>query len=214
MASNNSQRGSRRLGRRFYRRGSVDLAHALLGRTLVRVLDDGTRLAGRIVEAEAYVGEHDKAAHSYGRRRTDRNASMYLDAGHAYVYFTYGMHHCMNIVADVADEPTACLIRALEPTEGVEVMTAHRASKIAADRLRVTDLCSGPAKLTQALAIDRAFDGVDLTTHERLFVEGGASARAGEIVAGPRIGVGYAAEWADEPLRFYVRDNPHVSRPR
>jgi len=209
---NRSERQSKsRRSRRFFRRDPVTLAQALLGQILVRVLDDGTRLAGRIVEVEAYLGEPDKAAHTYQRRRTERNASMYLDAGHAYVYFTYGMHHCMNIVADAAETPTACLIRALEPVEGVETMTAHRARKIPAHRLRATDLCSGPAKLAQAMAIDRTLDGVDLAECVNLFVDPGSRVAADKIVTAPRIGVGYAEEWADAPLRFYVRGNPHVS---
>src|SRR4051812_37511711 len=97
--------------RRFFRRDPVSLAKALLGQVLVRVTEEGERLAGRIVEVEAYLGAEGAAAHSYKPRRTDRVASMYLDGGHAYVYFTYGMHYCMNIVADRAGVPTACLLR-------------------------------------------------------------------------------------------------------
>lgn len=199
------------LRRAFYQRDPVTLARALLGQVLGRVLDDGTRLAGRIVEVEAYLGVADRAAHTCGGRRTQRNQSMWGQAGHAYVYFTYGMHHCMNIVADRPDVPTAVLIRALEPTEGIDVMRQLRAGKIAAARLRNTDLCSGPAKLTQALRIDRTLDGVDLTKRRPLCVEQGEGVEASRIVVCPRIGVAYAGEWADKPLRFYERDNPHVS---
>lgn len=170
------------------------------------------RLSGRIVEVEAYLGEADRAAHTFGGRRTARNAAMWGEAGHAYVYFTYGMHHCLNIVAAGPETPTAVLLRALAPTEGLDVMRAHRAGKIAAARLKDRDLCSGPAKLTQALAIDRAFDHEDLTRSERLWVEGGAGVDADRIVATPRVGVGYAKEWAVAPLRFHVADSPHVSR--
>ena len=201
-----------RLPRKFYRRDPVALARALLGQVLVRVLDDGARLAGRIVETEAYLGEIDRAAHSYGGRRTARNAAMWGPAGHAYVYFIYGLHHCMNVVAEGPGKPTAVLIRALEPLEGLERMRAHRGGGGA--RLRDTDLCSGPARLAQALRLDRALDGADLVTGSVLFLERGAPVAAEQIIAAPRIGVAYAGEWADEPLRFYVGGNPHVSRGR
>ncbi|HRP88386.1 MAG TPA: DNA-3-methyladenine glycosylase [Gammaproteobacteria bacterium] len=200
-----------RLSHKFCQRDPVRLARALLGQRLVRVLDDGTRLAGRIVETEAYLGVVDRAAHSYGGRRTARNAAMWGPAGRAYVYFVYGLHHCMNVVAEGVGQPTAVLIRALEPLEGLERMRVHRAGKRAADRLRDTDLCSGPAKLAQALALDRALDGADLVAGDTLFLERGAAVAPRRIVAAPRIGVAYAAEWADQPLRFYVAGNPHVS---
>lgn len=204
-----------RLTRRFYRRDPVTVARALIGQVLVRQLDDGSRLAGRIVEVEAYLGTRDRAAHAYDGHHTARNHSMYLDGGTAYVYFTYGMHFCCNIVTQAVDTPTACLIRALEPVEGIGVMRRHRSGKIPARRLRETDLCSGPAKLCQALAIDRALDAEDLTHSERLFVARRASARARDIVTAPRVGVAYAGAWADKPLRFCLRASPHLSvRPK
>ena len=203
--------------RPFYRRDSEALARALIGQTLVRILDDDTRLAGRIVEVEAYLGEPDRAAHSFGRRRTPRNESMYLDAGHAYVYLIYGIHYCMNIVAGETDQPVACLLRALEPTEGLDRMQRNRAGKIPHHRLRPTDLCSGPAKITQALAIDRSLDGIDLTQSNQLFLEPPSPQskirnQGLEITLSPRIGVAYAKEWAEKPLRFHEKNNPHVSR--
>jgi DNA-3-methyladenine glycosylase len=198
-----------RLSRKFYERRADLLARALLGQVLVRVLEDSTRLSGRIVETEAYLGEIDRAAHSYGGRRSARNASMWGAAGHAYVYFIYGLHYCMNVVADGPERPTAVLIRALEPLEGLETMRQHRAGRMPAGRLRDTDLCSGPAKLAQALRLDRALDGADLVSGVSLFLERGA--RVARIIAAPRIGVAYAREWADKPLRFYVAGNAHVS---
>ena len=200
-----------RLSHKFYQRDPVSLARALLGQRLVRVLDDGTRLAGLIVETEAYLGVADRAAHSYGGRRTARNAAMWGPAGRAYVYFVYGLHHCMNVVAEGEERPTAVLIRALEPLEGLERMRAHRAGRRPAARLRDTDLCSGPAKLAQALRLDRALDGVDLVAGDTLFLERAARVAPRRIVAAPRIGVAYAGEWAAKPLRFYVAGNPHVS---
>ncbi len=196
-----------------YRQPSPTLAQSLLAQTLVRILDDGTRLAGRIVETEAYLGVKDNAAHSFGGRRTPRNESMYARAGTAYVYFTYGMHHCFNVVCGEVDEPVAVLIRALEPTEGLERMVVHRAASRCAKALKETDLCSGPAKLCQALAIDRELNAEDLTSSERIFIE---TTRQGPIdpattVNRARIGVDYAGEWAQRPLRWYIQDSAHVS---
>ena len=200
-----------RLGRRFFRREPVTLARALLGQTLVRMID-GNRLAGRIVEVEAYLGIDDRAAHTFGGRRTQRNETMWQEAGLLYVYFTYGMHHCANVVAEGPDRPTAVLLRALEPTEGTVVMRQNRAGKIPMNRLKPTDLCSGPAKLCQALAIDRHCDRIDLVNSDELWIERSRTHARAEIVESPRIGVGYAGEWADRPLRFHLKGNPHVSR--
>jgi DNA-3-methyladenine glycosylase len=194
----------RRFSRKFYQRDAATLARALLGQVLVRVLADGTRLAGRIIETEAYLGVEDKAAHSFGGRHTPRNAAMWGPAGHAYVYFIYGMHHCVNVVAATPGDPAAVLLRALAPLEGLEAMRRHRAGRIAAARLRDRDLCSGPAKLAQAMAIDRALDHADLVAGETLFIERGRRVPSGRIVATPRIGIDYAEEWAGKPLRFVI----------
>lgn len=200
----------KRLDADFYRRDPMVVAQALLGCRLVRVID-GQSLIGRIVETEAYLGIADKAAHTCGGRRTARNQSMWEAGGLAYVYFTYGMHHCLNVVTQQPEEPTAVLIRAMEPIAGVERMRDHRSGKIARDRLRATDLGSGPAKLCQALAIDRELDGEDLTTSDQLWIE--ADDLPGKRISrGPRIGVGYAEEWALKPLRYWIRDHRHVSR--
>jgi DNA-3-methyladenine glycosylase len=201
-----------RLPRRFYAQDAVTLARALLGQVLVRRIDGVARLAGRIVETEAYLGVPDRAAHTFGGRRTPRNESMWGPPGHAYVYFIYGLHHCMNVVADAPGQPTAVLLRALQPLEGIERMREHRAGKGPASRLRDTDLCSGPAKLTQALRLDRSLDGADLVTGEALFIERGARTPAAQVIVTPRVGIAYAGSWAAKPLRFYVAGNPHVSR--
>lgn len=195
-----------RLDHAFYQRDPVTVARALLGQRLVRVVD-GERLAGLIVETEAYLGRVDKAAHSY-RGRTARNASMWRSGGHAYVYFIYGMHWCMNVVAGRENEPVAVLLRALEPTEGLETMHSRRPAA-RSDQ----GLCSGPGKLCQALAIDRELDGEDLVTSPRLFVERvrkrAHPSRAIQVT--PRVGVAYAEDWASAPLRFHLL-SPHVSR--
>ena len=202
-----------RLTRRFFRRDPATVARALLGQTLVRVLPSGTRLTGTIVETEAYLGAPDRAAHTHNHHRSPRNETMYADGGHAYVYFTYGMHHCVNVVTQTIDIGTAVLLRAIQPTEGIDTMKLHRAGKITLDRLRDTDLCSGPAKLTQSLAIDRDLDGTDLLTSPVLYIEKAPRIPPARIVTTPRIGIDSAGtEWAGKPLRFYVKDNPHVSR--
>lgn len=196
---------TRRLKRRFYRRDPVALAEALLGQVLVRRLPDGQELSGRIIEVEAYLGIPDRAAHTFGGRRTERNEAMWRDGGHAYVYFVYGMHWCFNVVSDREGIPTACLVRALEPLKGIEEMTRRRGGRPG------RELCSGPAKLTQALGIDRTLNGVDLVTSDELFIRPG-SAAAFEIERTPRVGVDYAEEWATKPLRFVSR--PKAERKR
>lgn len=193
-------------------------AQRLLGATLVRVLPTGERLAGVVVETEAYLGAHDRASHTFGGRRTARNGSMYAIAGTSYVYFTYGMHHCMNIVCGAADEGTAVLLRAVEPVEGLETMRTNRRASSTKAALRDTDLCSGPAKLCAAMVIDRALDGVDLLTSSVLFLELDPTRLEAALKAGfdrsARVGVASAGpEWASAPLRFSLRGSRFVSRP-
>ncbi len=218
MRRSDSAKGGARLAREFYTVGAATLARALIGQRLVRVLEDGTRLAGIIVETEAYLGVKDKAAHTFGGRRTARNESMYAVGGTAYVYFTYGMHFCMNVVAGDAGDPVAVLLRALEPVEGVEVMRGLRGGKRALRAespppraLKDKDLTSGPGRLCQALAIGRELNGEDLTTSPRLWIERGESYSPRALVRTTRIGISSAEEWMDRPLRWYVRGNVHVS---
>jgi len=204
----------RRLTRADFARSAEDLAQRLLGSLLVRVTDEGLRLTGRIVETEAYIGIEDRASHAYGGWRTARNESMYGPPGTAYVYFTYGMHHCFNIACGSTGEPPAVLIRALEPIEGVEDMATRRAKarQGAIGVLRTRDLCSGPAKLCQSLCIDRRLDGVDLKRCPFLYLERGDRLDAAAIGTGPRVGLGSVGEWSRAPLRYWIKGNPHVSR--
>jgi len=208
-----------RLPRAFCQRDTVTVARGLLGQMLVRQLDDGTRLAGLIVETEAYLGPEDAAAHTYNHHRSPRNESMWGQASTAYVYFTYGMHHCVNVVTRDERSPQAVLIRALQPVEGIEAMRLRRQTsrqQSPARQLPDTALCSGPAKLCQALGITRQLDGVDLATDDTLWLEQ-ARKRAlprSSIDVGPRIGIANSGDWADRPLRFAVRGNAHVSKPR
>ena len=186
---------------------SLTVARQLLGQRLVRVID-GERLAGTIVEVEAYLGATDPAAHTWKGRRTPRNESMYLPGGHAYVYFIYGMHHCLNVVCGARDEGVAVLVRALEPTEGIERMRCNRPAA-----RNVMQLCSGPGKLAQAMAIDRSLDGADLRVAGALFIEQTRTLplSAQAIRRGPRIGLNRANPWRNRPYRFWLRGNRHVS---
>ena len=191
------------LPRGFYDRDVIDVARGLLGCLLVRGSGAG-RCGGRIVEVEAYLPADDPANHAY-RGRTDRNASMFGPPGHAYVYSIHS-RWCLNAVAGPAGVPAAVLIRAIEPWLGVEIMRANRPN--GPER----DLARGPARLCEALAIDRSLDGWDLTLGQRLWI-----APAPEpvdpvcIATTPRVGVTSAREL---PLRFLIAGSPHVSKPR
>jgi DNA-3-methyladenine glycosylase len=200
-----------RLGRDFYLVDAEPLARALIGQRLVRVLEDGTRVAGVIVETEAYLGVKDKAAHTFGGRRTGRNESMWAVGGTAYVYFTYGMHFCMNVVAGEAGDPVAVLLRALEPVEGLDAIRALRTHRPRKTPLKDRDLCSGPGRLCEALGIGRGLNGEDLTTSRRMWIEAGRAYAPRELVRTTRIGISSAEEWVDRPLRWYIRGNVHVS---
>jgi DNA-3-methyladenine glycosylase len=188
---------SRILKRAFYERSTEAVARDLLG----KVLAHGPT-AGVIVETEAYLGGEDLAAHS-ARGITERTKVIFGPAGHAYVYFIYGMYECLNIVAEPEGKPGCVLIRALEPVTGIEIMQRRRP---AAHKLE--DLASGPGKLTLAMEITRAHYGADLT-HGALVVREPAEARKVEIEVTPRIGIRQCADW---PLRFIIRGNRFVSR--
>lgn len=198
-----------RLSRSFFRKKVTEVAVDLIGQRLVRVIR-GKRLAGIIVETEAYLGLPDQAAHTFNGRHTERNHSMWLDGGHAYIYLTYGMHHCLNMATGREGEPVAVLLRAIEPTEGLDRMRKLRGQAARQDK----DLCSGPAKLCQALAVDRRLDGIDTTQNSSLWIERlRTQPYAGsKIIATARVGVDYAGPWAHKLLRFYLVNNPHVSR--
>lgn len=200
----------RPLARRFYAGPAPDVARALLGQLLVRELPDGERLVLRIVETEAYLGAPDRASHAWNGRRTPRNESLYLAGGHAYVYFVYGVHWCLNAVTGKAGIGSAALLRAGEPVAGETTM---RRLRRLGERVRPGDVAGGPGKLAQALGVDRALDGVPLDAPP-LWIAKGDAIPDEAVAAGPRIGVDYAGEHAAWPLRFAVRGNPHVSRPR
>jgi len=199
---------TRKLPREFYTRADVlAVARQLLGQILVVPTKNGDRVSGMIVETEAYRGPEDRASHAYGGRRTRRTETMYRKGGTAYVYFVYGMYHQFNVVTCIPEIPHAVLIRALEPVEGIELMRARRPSR------SDVNLANGPGKLSIALAIDRSLDGADLL-EDRVWIErGDRQVSASSIARGPRIGIAYAGQWAEKPWRFWLRNNPFVSRP-
>lgn len=200
------------LSESFFARDTLVVARDLLGMRLVRLLD-GERLSGLIVECEAYVGQNDSACHA-SRGRTPRNTVMFGPPGRAYVYFVYGIHYMLNVVTEPEGAAAAVLLRAVQPLEGIETMGRLRcAPEAKAPTLGRRFLTGGPARLTQAMAVDRAFNNANLLEGAELWLEPGTPV-ADELVArGPRIGINSAAEpdrlaaW-----RFWVRGNPCVSR--
>ena len=194
-------RFGRRLPRSFFARPSTVVAPELLGRVLVRKLPDGTRLAARLVEVEAYE-QGDPASHSYKGRATPRTEVMFGPPGHLYVYFTYGQHFCSNVVTEPAGIGSAVLIRAAEPLEGLEVMSANRGI----DAVRL--LCSGPARLTQAFGIARADNGTDLVRDSSLYLLAGETLAPRAIARSTRVGVNIGAE---RRWRWFERGSTFVS---
>ena len=196
----------RRLGRDFYARPVLEVARDCIGKVLVRRSGEGLA-AGRIVEVEAYRGPADRAAHSSGGRRTPRNEVMYGPPGHAYVYFIYGMHHCMNVVCQPPDVPEAVLLRALEPVEGEALMRRRRELPDAP----ASRLCRGPGSLCQAMGIGRAQNGADLTRGALRILDAPA-VPARRIARATRVGVDYAGADATRRWRFLVRGSRAVSK--
>ena len=178
----------------FYARPALVVARELLGTHLI-VEEGGVRRVGRIVETEAYVGEHDLACHA-SKGRTPRAEVLFGPPGRAYVYLIYGMHHCFNVVTDEEGVGAAVLVRAVEPVEG----------------LLPQERTDGPGRLCRALGLTREHNRWDLQC-QPLYLEAGAPVADARVARGPRIGVDYAGAWAREPYRLWVRDSQHVSRP-
>jgi DNA-3-methyladenine glycosylase len=199
-------RRAAKLKRDFYTRtDTLRVARELLGKRLVVPAPSGRRVSGRIVEVEAYLGAEDRAAHSYGNRRTRRTETMYAVGGTVYVFFVYGMHHQFNVVTGPAGRPHALLVRAVEPEEGMELMLERRPAR------NVRELTSGPGKLCKALGIDRTFDGEDLMGTRVWIEDAGLNIAPEQVATGARIGVAYAGEDALKPYRFWLKGNEYVS---
>ncbi len=190
------------LGPSFFARDTARVARDLLGCVLESAID-GRVVAGRIVEVEAYVGSHDPADHGYRNRRTRRNRSLFGVPGTIYVFRSYGVHWCANAVTERAGVPTAVLLRALEPVEGIDIMMERRGMTDA--RL----LCSGPGRLCQALGITGAHDGVSLVDGPLRVLPRRSRVRH-RILTGPRVGISQAKDW---PLRFCLPERRWLSRP-
>lgn len=195
-----------KLSLHFYRRNDVlTVAKELLGKLLVTKFNN-IITAGRIVETEAYNGAVDKASHAYNSRRTRRTETMYDNGGVAYVYLCYGMHHLFNVVTSIQDMPHAVLIRAAEPVIGIEEMLL-RTGKVKLDY----SLTKGPGNVSKALGILTQYSGTDLLSDELFIADDGYILQKKNIIATPRIGVGYAGDDALLPYRFIVKGNRYVS---
>ncbi|MBI4475012.1 MAG: DNA-3-methyladenine glycosylase [Acidobacteria bacterium] len=194
-----------KLPRSFYSRSTLEVASDLLGKVLVRRLDRRV-LTGKIVETEAYVGSHDLACHA-SKGHTPRTSVMFGPPGRAYVYMIYGFYFCLNVVTEPEDYPAAVLIRAVEPLENLDLMRRLRNNPG-----RDTQIASGPGKLCMAMSIDKQLNGANLLG-ATIWIED-RKIDPGPIRTSPRVGVDYAGEYKDKPWRFFVADNPHVSRVR
>jgi DNA-3-methyladenine glycosylase len=197
-----------KLAQTFYMSSNVvALSKDLLGKYLFTCID-GLTTGGYIVETEAYNGVIDKASHAYGNRMTGRTKTMFMQGGIAYVYLCYGIHEMFNIVTSVEGQPHAILVRAIQPTDGLEIML-HRRNMLALK----PNITSGPGSVAKALGISRKIDTVSLQGDTIWIEDRGLAFPDKDIAAVPRVGVSYAGDDALLPYRFYVKGNPYVSKP-
>lgn len=201
-----------KLKRPFYNRATLDVAKDLLGKNLVHYIN-GERLVGKIVEVEAYIGAIDKAAHSYNNKITERTKVMFGPPGYAYVYLIYGMYNCMNVVTQMEGEAAAVLIRAVEPIEGINIMAHNRYGKSMEEltKKQIINLTSGPGKLCMAMDITKLNNSMDLCG-DILWIEDSNENNVFEVVTTIRVNIDYAEEAIDFPWRFYIKDNPFISK--
>lgn len=201
-----------KLLQKFYTRGdTLQIARDLLGKMLVVPMETGKRVAGMIVETEAYLGAIDKAAHSYNNRRTQRNEITYAAGGKVYIFFIYGMYFQLNIVTNEAEVPHVVLIRAVEPVENIEIMRERRLAKNPSAKMPDKNLTSGPGKLCIAFDITSRYNGANLLG-KQIWLENHKTFPAEEILTGKRVGIDYAEEFAEMPWRFWVKGNSFVSK--
>lgn len=191
-----------KLKREFYMRDACLVAHDLIGKVLVHSSPNGLT-SGIIIETEAYKGPEDKAAHSYGNRRTKRTEIMFHEGGLAYVYMLYGIYYCFNVTANVFGKPEAVLIRALEPLEGIDIMRARRKTN--------SILCNGPGKLCVAMGITKDLYGADLCGN-KLFILDDKKRPTPPVKTSPRINIDYAEEYRDVLWRYYAEGSRLLSR--
>lgn len=199
-------------GRKFFIRDAVTVAKDSLGKYLVHNTPKG-KLSGKIVEVEAYVGPHDKASHARNGKITPRNKAEFMEGGYIYIYLVYGMYWQLNISTGKERYPECFLIRALEPTDGIEIMRKNRKCN------DILNLTNGPGKLCQAMKFSKKHYGIDIAKSNEIYIEDHASSETGskkinknKIIKSKRIGIDYADEWKDKLLRFYIKDNRFVSK--
>ena len=190
------------LKQNFYTQDTIRVAEKLLGCYLIRKINTHT-LIGRIVETEAYLGFKDSSCHSCNGLITERTKAMYLKGGHSYIYFTYGMYYCFNVVTKTEKEPEAVLIRALEPITGLKEMKKNRKKE------KLTELCSGPGKLCQAFHITKSLNAKNLTQNKKIYISKGENIQ--EMEVDTRIGLSPHKDSAYWLLRFYIKNSPFVS---
>ena len=185
----------------------VAISKSLIGKYLFTCID-GVITGGFIVETEAYNGIVDRASHAFGNRLTPRTQIMYQEGGIAYIYLCYGIHEMLNVVTSVGGQPHAILIRAIEPTVGIDIMQARRNM----EKVK-PNITSGPGSVAKALGIDRKLNGISLQSDTLWIEDKGLTFKDDQIAAVPRVGVAYAGEDALLPYRFYVKSNIYVSKP-
>ena len=191
-----------KVSREFFMRDGITVAKELLGKKLVNITPEG-KTSGIICETEIYMGEEDKACHCYGGKRTKRTEVLYKSGGHIYVYLIYGMHVCMNISANIEGVPHCILLRALIPKENLQLMEKRRNTQ------NKKALCSGPAKLTQAMGIDLSYYGKSVFSKSTYVEDIGITP---EIVSSTRININYAGDDAQKPYRFLIKDCKYISK--
>jgi len=200
------------LQKEFYKQGALILAKELLGKTLVRNIDNVT-LRGKIIEIEAYIGEIDKASHAYNGRRTERTEPLFKDGGISYVYFIYGKYHCFNVISGVKDKGEGVLIRALEPLNEFDYLAKKRFNQNYEELSEVKKkiITNGPSKLCMAFSIDKSENYIKLYEKGDLYIEDSKDKKF-HIVETTRIGIDYAEEARDFLWRFYIKDNKYISK--
>ncbi|MCD3351525.1 DNA-3-methyladenine glycosylase [Clostridium botulinum D/C] len=194
----------------FYKRDTIEVAKELLGKYIV-VNEKNEKIVAKIVEVEAYLGINDKAAHSYGGRKTERTRVMYEDGGCVYIFQIYGMYNCLNIVTSHKEIPEAVLIRAVEPISNIDKFSFNRFKKSFNEltRYQQKNITNGPGKLCMAMNITKELNGEDLSSDKMYILD---NKEEFQIISSKRIGIDYAEEAKDYLLRFYIKDNKYVSK--
>jgi len=202
----------KRLNSKFYHQNTFEIARGLLGKFIIRKIGK-KNLIGKIVETEAYYGPHDLASHA-SRGKTERTKIMFDQPGTAYIYLIYGMYYCFNIVTEAKDFPAAILIRAIEPIYGFEQIPKNLKRPLAQNSILNTKIANGPGKLCRAFKIDKSLNGENLIISKKLYLAKNfkEKIKPSQIKSAKRIGVDYAGKYKDKLWRFYLKDNPFVSK--